>query len=88
VHHLDASAGLEQLDRVVGQAAGAAGAEVELAGISLGIGYELSQRLPSWAIVAGIVIARQWLLTTCVSFLVLVTVNELYVRWLEPLAEH
>jgi len=40
--------------------------------------------LASWAIVAGIVIARRWLLTTGVSFLVLVTVNELYVRWLEP----
>src|SRR5207249_8883909 len=45
VHHLDAGAGLEQLDRVVGQAAGAAGAIVELAGISLGIGHELGQRL-------------------------------------------
>src|SRR6266508_2321048 len=45
VHHLDAGAGLEHLDRVVGQAAGAAGAVVELAGVGLGIGHELSQRL-------------------------------------------
>ena len=45
VHHLDAGAGLEQLDRVVGQAAGAAGTVVELAGIGLGIGHELGQRL-------------------------------------------
>ena len=36
---------LEQLDRIVGEAAGAAGAVVELAGMGLGVGDELGHRL-------------------------------------------
>src|SRR5262249_8403004 len=46
MHRRDAGAGFEQLNRVVGQAAGAAGTVIELAGVGFSIGHQLSHRLP------------------------------------------
>jgi hypothetical protein len=41
-----------------------------------------------FAILGAVYVARRWLLTTVAIFVALVIINQVYVLWLEPLAEH
>ena len=40
------------------------------------------------ALLGGALVAWRWIASTAAAFVVLVAVNELYVRWLEPFAHH